>query len=94
MILENNDTKFIFYDDNTLNVGNRIQIDGEIVNLDLTSEFNKAFAKLGSDYKKPDAITRIEEDNYREIVYPLPVEDLLYWAYPLVKTSASLLTGR
>ena len=39
---------------------------------------NKITAKLGSDYKKPDAITRIEEDNYKEIVYPLPVEDLLY----------------
>ena len=39
---------------------------------------NKITAKLGSDYKKPDAITRIEDDNYKEIVYPLPVEDLLY----------------
>lgn len=39
---------------------------------------NKIFAKLGSDYKKPDAITRIEQDNYKEIAYPLPVEDLLY----------------
>lgn len=39
---------------------------------------NKITAKLGSDYKKPDAITRIEKDNYKEIVYPLPVEDLLY----------------
>lgn len=39
---------------------------------------NKITAKLGSDYKKPDAITRIERDNYKEIVYPLPIEDLLY----------------
>lgn len=39
---------------------------------------NKITAKLGSDYKKPDAITRIMPDNYKEIVYPLPVEDLLY----------------
>ena len=39
---------------------------------------NKITAKLGSDYKKPDAITRIERDNYKELVYPLPVEDLLY----------------
>ena len=39
---------------------------------------NKITAKLGSDYRKPDAITRIERDNYKEIVYPLPVEDLLY----------------
>ena len=39
---------------------------------------NKITAKLGSDYKKPDAITRIEADNYKESAYPLPVEDLLY----------------
>ena len=39
---------------------------------------NKITAKLGSDYKQPDAITRIEADNYKEIAYPLPVEDLLY----------------
>ena len=39
---------------------------------------NKVTAKLGSDYKKPDAITRIERDNYADIVFPLPVEDLLY----------------
>jgi len=39
---------------------------------------NKVTAKLGSDYKKPDAITHIERDNYADIVYPLPVENLLY----------------
>ena len=39
---------------------------------------NKITAKLGSDYRKPDAITRIEADNYKELAYPLPVEDLLY----------------
>ena len=38
---------------------------------------NKITAKLGSDYQKPDAITRIEADNYREIAWPLPVRDLL-----------------
>ncbi len=40
--------------------------------------FNKVFAKLGSDYKKPDAITEISRDNYKRIVYPLPVSDLLF----------------
>ena len=40
--------------------------------------WNKVFAKLGSDYKKPDAVTCISRENYREIVWPLPVEDLLY----------------
>jgi DNA polymerase-4 len=40
--------------------------------------FNKVFAKLGSDYKKPDAITVISESNFKNIVYPLPVGDLLF----------------
>lgn len=40
--------------------------------------FNKVFAKLGSDYKKPDATTVITRDNFMQIVYPLPVTDLLY----------------
>ena len=40
--------------------------------------FNKVFAKLGSDYKKPDAITEINRENYKTIVYPLTVSDLLF----------------
>ena len=40
--------------------------------------WNKIFAKLGSDYKKPDAITEISRENYKEIVWPLPASDLLY----------------
>ncbi len=39
--------------------------------------WNKIFAKLGSDYKKPNAVTVINKDNYKKIVYPLPVSDLL-----------------
>ena len=40
--------------------------------------FNKIFAKLGSDYKKPDAVTEITKDNYRDIVWKLKASDLLY----------------
>lgn len=40
--------------------------------------FNKVFAKLGSDYKKPDAVTVISEENFRNIVFPLPASDLLF----------------
>ena len=40
--------------------------------------FNKVFAKLGSDYKKPDATTVISRENWKEIVWPLPVGDLLF----------------
>ena len=39
--------------------------------------FNKIFAKLGSDMKKPDATTVITEANYRQTVWPLPAADLL-----------------
>jgi len=39
--------------------------------------YNKIFAKLGSDYKKPDGTTVITENNYHEIVWPLPASDLL-----------------
>ena len=40
--------------------------------------FNKIFAKLGSDYKKPDATTVISPDNWQEMVFPLPVGALLF----------------
>ncbi len=39
--------------------------------------YNKIFAKLGSDLKKPNAITRIPRDRFRAIVHPLPVESLM-----------------
>ena len=40
--------------------------------------FNKVYAKLGSDYKKPDATTIISRENYKDIVFPLPANDLLF----------------
>lgn len=40
--------------------------------------FNKIFAKLGSDMKKPDAITEITRESFRDKVWPLPASDLLY----------------
>lgn len=40
--------------------------------------FNKVFAKLGSDMKKPDAITEISPDSYKEKVWPLPCSDMIY----------------
>ncbi|MBQ3109371.1 MAG: DNA polymerase IV [Clostridia bacterium] len=39
---------------------------------------NKAFAKLGSDLKKPDAVTVLPPERYHELVWPLPAGDLLY----------------
>lgn len=39
---------------------------------------NKVWAKAGSDYKKPDAITVIDRQNYKDILWPLPASDLLF----------------
>lgn len=51
--------------------------------------YNKIYAKLGSDYRKPDATTVIDSANYREIVFPLPVTDLLF----VGQSAAALLLG-
>lgn len=40
--------------------------------------FNKIFAKLGSDYKKPDAITTMYKDEFKQKAWNLPASDLLY----------------
>ena len=40
--------------------------------------FNKIFAKLGSDMKKPDAVTVLDDSNWRERIWPIPVSELLY----------------
>lgn len=39
---------------------------------------NKIFAKLASDYRKPNGCTQIDQSNYREVAWPLPVGDLLF----------------
>ncbi len=48
--------------------------------------FTKVFAKLGSDLKKPDATTIITRDNYQQLVWPLPVNQLLFVGAATAKT--------
>lgn len=43
--------------------------------------FNKIFAKLGSDMKKPDAVTVIPADTFREVIWDLPATDMLGVGY-------------
>lgn len=48
------------------------------VTISVGASFNKSMAKLGSDYKKPNATTVITKENFKQIVWPLPVSDLLF----------------
>lgn len=48
------------------------------ISISVGVSFNKVFAKLGSDYKKPDATTVIDQLNFKTKVFPLPVSDLLF----------------
>ncbi len=40
--------------------------------------FTKTFAKLGSDLKKPDAVTVIDENNFKKVAWKLPVSEMIY----------------
>ena len=40
--------------------------------------FNKIFAKLGSDYQKPDATTEITRENFQKILWPLSARDMMF----------------
>ncbi len=48
------------------------------VTVSIGVSFNKVFAKLASELKKPDAVTVISRENYKKIVHPLPVSELLF----------------
>lgn len=38
--------------------------------------FNKIFAKMGSDYNKPNGTTVISRDNYKDLIWPMPIRKL------------------
>lgn len=66
---------------NGMNIAKQIssRIKNELgITVSIGVSFNKIFAKIGSDYKKPDAITEFSESNYMERVWPLPCSSLLY----------------
>ena len=81
------DESWIDVTESTSYKGDGVQIAEEIrqrmktelgVTVSIGVSWNKIFAKFGSDYKKPDAVTVITPENYRRIVWQSPVEDLLY----------------
>lgn len=57
----------------------RQEIKSELgVTVSIGVSFNKVFAKLASELKKPDAVTEITRENYKEVVWKLPVAELLF----------------
>ncbi len=69
----------LFGDGKTIADRLRQQVQEELgLTISVGVSFNKVFAKLGSDYKKPNATTVIDRDLVASIVYPLPASDLLY----------------
>ncbi|MBE7085918.1 MAG: DNA polymerase IV [Clostridiales bacterium] len=57
----------------------RQQVKEELgVTVSVGVSFNKAFAKLASELKKPDAVTVITKENYKRVVHPLPVSELMF----------------
>ena len=69
----------------------RKRIEEEIgVTISVGVSFTKTFAKMGSDYKKPNATTVITRENFREILWPLPVEDMMF----IGKNSAKMYHDR
>ncbi len=71
-------SKLLFGDGKTIADTLRKRMKDELsLTISVGVSFTKALAKLGSDIKKPDATTVITRENLSEIVYPLPVGDLL-----------------
>ena len=57
----------------------RARVKNEIgITISVGVSYNRIFAKMGSDYKKPDATTVITPENYKDILWPLPVSDLMF----------------
>lgn len=68
----------------------RYQVKKELgLTLSAGVSFNKIFAKMGSDYKKPNATTVITQENYKNILWPLDIRDLFF----VGKATADKLQG-
>ena len=70
---------FLFGDGKTIANRIRREVKEELgLTISVGVSFNKVFAKLGSDMKKPDAVTEITKENFKQKVWPLPIEALLF----------------
>ena len=66
---------------NGTDIANEIRrtVKGELgLTLSAGVSYNKIFAKMGSEYRKPDATTIISENNYKTIIWPMNIEKMFY----------------
>lgn len=83
-------SKLLFGDGETIANTIRERVKFELgLTISVGVSFSKVFAKLGSDIKKPDAVTVISRENYKQVVWSLPVADLLYVGKATNKTLSS-----
>ena len=69
----------LFGDGKTIADRLRREVREEIgITISVGVSFCKVFAKLGSDYKKPDATTVFNRENWQKYIFPMPVTDLLF----------------
>ncbi len=72
-------SRLLFGDGETIANRIRREIKAELgITISVGVSFNKIFAKLGSDMKKPDAVTVISKENFKEKIWDLPASDLLF----------------
>jgi DNA polymerase-4 len=76
--LDVTESQLLFGDGKTIAEKIRAAVKEEIgVTVSIGVSFNKVFAKLASELKKPDAVTVVTKENYKQILYPRPVSDLM-----------------
>lgn len=77
--LDVTDSQSLFGDGETIAYDLKETVKRELgLTLSVGVSYNKIFSKLGSDLKKPDAVSVISKENYKQVAWPLPVEEMLY----------------
>jgi DNA polymerase-4 len=89
--LDMTESTALFGDGETIAHRIRTEIKEELgLTVSIGVSYNKVFAKLASELKKPDAVTVISKENYKNVVFPLPVNELLFVGASTAQTLSAL----
>ena len=84
-------SKRLFGDGKTIADTLRKRVREELgITISVGVSFNKTLAKMGSDYKKPDATTVLSRETYQALLYPLPVSQLIFAGKSSTETLAHM----